>query len=107
MLSTLGKANWAVRPPGGAGAYRAVQRADGGVVGFSGSAAHGLGTALMLASKPHRFGQAKSEGFDFRFDAAERSERPDQFRVGIVGLAGTSKPFKCPKWMCTLQQAEL
>ena len=43
----------------------------------------------------------------FFSDAAERPERAGHFRVGVVGLTGTYKSFKCPGWVRTLQQAEL
>ena len=112
VLSMLGKVNWAVRPSGGAGpmlagAYRAVQRADGGAVDFTRAAARGVGTAVMLAHMPHSFAEAKTEGFIFFSDAAERPERAGRFRVGVVGLTGTYKSLKCPGWVRTLQQAEL
>ena len=96
MLSTLGKVNWAVRPSGGAGlflsgAYRAVQRAAGGVVDFSTMTARGVGRAIMLAHMPHRFTTAKTEGFVFFSDAAERPEHPGRFRVRVVGFTGTHR----------------
>ena len=112
MLSTLGKVNWAVRPSGGArpflsGAYQAVQRAAGGVVDFSMATERGVGTAIMLAHMPHRFATAKTEGFVFFSDTAERPEHLGRLRIGVVGLTGTYKSFKCPSWVRTLQQAEL
>ena len=61
----------------------------------------------MLADMAHHFTTAKTEGFIFFSDAAERPEHPGRFRVGVVGLTGTYKSFKCPSWVRTLQQAEL
>ena len=74
---------------------------------FSGTAPRGTGTAIMLAHIPHHFATAKTEGFVFFSGAAERPEHPGRFMVGVVGLTGTRKSFNCPKWICSLQQAEL
>ena len=112
MLSTLGKVNWAVRPSAGAlpflsGAYQAVQRAAGGMVDLSGTAVRGVGTAIMPAHIPRHFPNAKTEGFVFLSDAAERPKHRGRFRVGLVGLTETYKSFKCPTWIRILPQAEL
>ena len=79
-----------------------VQRAAGGMVDFLGTAARGVGTPIMLAHMPHHFAKARTEGFVFFSDAAERPEHPGHFRVGVVGLTGTYKSFQCPRWVRTL-----
>ena len=74
---------------------------------FSGSAARGVGTAIMLAHMSRHFQRSVAKGFVFCSDAVEQPERPGRFRVGVLGLKGTYKSLKCRRCILTLQQTEL
>ena len=99
-LSMPGKVNWAVRSSGGAGPFltgvsAVVTEADAGTVELTKAAATGVGSAIMHAHMPHKFGKCSERGIVFLFDAAERGV--GRFRMGIEGLKDTYRSFKCSK----------
>ena len=112
ISSALGKLAWARRPAGGAGTftagiYRALHGAEGTKVRVPTSALRGIGVGVMLAHMPHKFPHGQKTGFTFFSDTAERPERQGAYRVGVVGLTGVHRSYKCPRWVASLQQAEL
>ena len=107
--SLLGRLQWASRPMGGAGpflagSYRALNAATDGVP-LSRALSRGIASSIMLACLGHRFRRAPSATPIVLFsDAAEEGSR---FRVGVVGKEGLHRTTLCPKWVRSLQQAEL
>lgn len=109
LRSLLGRLQWATRPLGGAGpflagSYRALNAATDRVP-LSAALSRGMATSIMLACLGHRFREpTRAKPIILFADAAEEGAR---FRVGVVGSKGLYRSTLCPRWVRSLQQAEL
>ena len=89
-----------------AGAYKCMLSEQGF---FPRAVAKGVATVLLFSLVPQQAdvrsrGGGGAEGPVLFVDAAEEGTR---FRVGVVGSPGMYRSKLCPRWVRTLQQAEL
>ena len=110
VLRLLGRLQWLARPASLshflARAYQAADFAEGKMTrGLSRSIASALMFSLLTqfpvpvqVTRNHLFVDAA---------LAPSATNPSRFRVGVVGKVGYYKSYICPRWINTLQQAEL
>ena len=107
MARFLGRLQWVFRPMGGAsvflaGAYNAMLHRS---PFFSRTLIRATGTALLLSFPSHGLSDPSHvRVHTFFSDAAPCGRR---FRIGVVGSPGFYRSYVCPRWVRSLQQAEL
>ena len=107
MARFLGRLQWVYRPLGGAspflaGAYTALLRRS---PIFGRSLARATGTVLLLSFPAHALrAPSHTRLHTFFSDAAPCGK---QFRIGVFGAPGFYKSYVCPRWVRSVQQAEL
>ena len=107
MAGFVGRLRWVYRPLGGAspflaGAYTALLRRS---PIFGRSLARATGTFLLFSFPAHALrAPPHTRRHTFFSDAAPCGKR---FRIGVVGAPGFHRSYVCPRWVRSLQQAEL
>ena len=107
MARFLGRLQWVFRPMGEAsvflaGAYNAMLHRS---PFFSRNLIRATGTALLLSFPAHHLSEPPHvRVHTFFSDAAPCGQR---FRIGVVGSPGFYRSYFCPRWVSSLQQAEL
>uniref|UniRef100_A0A7S4D2Q4 Uncharacterized protein n=1 Tax=Eutreptiella gymnastica TaxID=73025 RepID=A0A7S4D2Q4_9EUGL len=109
MASLLGRLQWVLRPLAGAAPFLAgwYRSMCAGSHWFTRAMVRSTGTALMLGFPQHALHCATGackRTFTFFSDAALDG---DGFWAGVVGALGIYRSYRCPKWVSSLQQAEL